>query len=50
MVGTIMIYAILPAAWTSVGYTGQVLLGHAGLFGVGSHRRRAVPEAARRCG
>jgi branched-chain amino acid transport system permease protein len=24
MVGTIMIYAILRTAWTSVGYTGQV--------------------------
>ena len=38
MVGTIMIYAILIYGLDIVvGYTGQVSLGHAGLFGVGSY-------------
>ena len=38
MVGTIMIYAILLYGLDIVvGYTGQVSLGHAGLFGVGSY-------------
>ena len=38
MVGTIMIYAILLFGLDIVvGYTGQVSLGHAGLFGVGSY-------------
>jgi ABC-type branched-subunit amino acid transport system ATPase component/ABC-type branched-subunit amino acid transport system permease subunit len=38
MVGTIMIYAILIFGLDIVvGYTGQVSLGHAGLFGVGSY-------------
>ena len=38
MIGTIMIYAILLFGLDIVvGYTGQVSLGHAGLFGVGSY-------------
>ena len=38
MIGTIMIYAILLYGLDIVvGYTGQVSLGHAGLFGVGSY-------------
>jgi ABC-type branched-subunit amino acid transport system ATPase component/ABC-type branched-subunit amino acid transport system permease subunit len=38
MAGTIMIYAILLFGLDIVvGYTGQVSLGHAGLFGVGSY-------------
>ncbi|MES2188847.1 MAG: branched-chain amino acid ABC transporter ATP-binding protein/permease [Pseudomonadota bacterium] len=38
MAGTIMIYAILLYGLDIVvGYTGQVSLGHAGLFGVGSY-------------
>ncbi len=38
MVGTIMIYAILLYGLDIVvGYTGQVSLGHSGLFGVGSY-------------
>jgi ABC-type branched-subunit amino acid transport system ATPase component/ABC-type branched-subunit amino acid transport system permease subunit len=38
MVGTIMIYAILLFGLDIVvGYTGQVSLGHSGLFGVGSY-------------
>lgn len=38
MLGTIMIYAILLFGLDIVvGYTGQVSLGHAGLFGVGSY-------------
>jgi len=38
MVGTILIYAILLFGLDIVvGYTGQVSLGHAGLFGVGSY-------------
>ncbi len=38
MIGTIMIYAILIFGLDIVvGYTGQVSLGHAGLFGVGSY-------------
>jgi ABC-type branched-subunit amino acid transport system ATPase component/ABC-type branched-subunit amino acid transport system permease subunit len=38
MVGTIMIYAILLYGLDIVvGYTGQVSLGHAGLFGIGSY-------------
>ena len=38
MMGTIMIYAILLFGLDIVvGYTGQVSLGHAGLFGVGSY-------------
>ena len=38
MVGTIMIYSILLFGLDIVvGYTGQVSLGHAGLFGVGSY-------------
>jgi branched-chain amino acid transport system permease protein len=38
MVGTIMIYAILLFGLDIVvGYTGQVSLGHAGLFGIGSY-------------
>ena len=38
MVGTIMIYAVLLFGLDIVvGYTGQVSLGHAGLFGVGSY-------------
>ena len=38
MLGTIMIYAILLYGLDIVvGYTGQVSLGHAGLFGVGSY-------------
>jgi branched-chain amino acid transport system permease protein len=38
MIGTIMIYAILLFGLdVVVGYTGQVSLGHAGLFGVGSY-------------
>jgi branched-chain amino acid transport system permease protein len=38
MIGTIMIYAIvLFGLDIVVGYTGQVSLGHAGLFGVGSY-------------
>ncbi len=38
MAGTIMIYAILIFGLDIVvGYTGQVSLGHAGLFGVGSY-------------
>ena len=38
MIGTIMIYAILVFGLDIVvGYTGQVSLGHAGLFGVGSY-------------
>ena len=38
MIGTIMIYAILLYGLDIVvGYTGQVSLGHSGLFGVGSY-------------
>ncbi|ABM56393.1 branched-chain amino acid ABC transporter ATP-binding protein/permease [Verminephrobacter eiseniae] len=38
MIGTIMIYAILLFGLDIVvGYTGQVSLGHAGLFGVGAY-------------
>ena len=38
MIGTIMIYAILLFGLDIVvGYTGQVSLGHSGLFGVGSY-------------
>ncbi len=38
LIGTIMIYAILLFGLDIVvGYTGQVSLGHAGLFGVGSY-------------
>src|SRR6476469_8138410 len=38
MIGTIMIYAILLYGLDIVvGYTGQVSLGHAGLFGIGSY-------------
>ncbi len=38
MVGTIMIYAVLLYGLDIVvGYTGQVSLGHAGLFGIGSY-------------
>ena len=38
MIGTIMIYAMLLYGLDIVvGYTGQVSLGHAGLFGVGSY-------------
>ncbi len=38
MVGTIMIYAILLFGLDIVvGYTGQVSLGHSGLFGIGSY-------------
>ena len=38
MLGTIMIYAILLYGLDIVvGYTGQVSLGHSGLFGVGSY-------------
>src|SRR5438034_3745683 len=38
MVGTIMIYAILLFGLDIVvGYTGQVSLGHAGLFGIGAY-------------
>ncbi len=38
MIGTIMIYSILLFGLDIVvGYTGQVSLGHAGLFGVGSY-------------
>jgi branched-chain amino acid transport system permease protein len=38
MIGTIMIYAILLFGLDIVvGYTGQVSLGHAGLFGIGSY-------------
>ena len=38
MIGTIMVYAILLFGLDIVvGYTGQVSLGHAGLFGVGSY-------------
>jgi branched-chain amino acid transport system permease protein len=43
MVGTIMIYAILLFGLDIVvGYTGQVSLGHAGLFGVGSYYTAGV--------
>jgi branched-chain amino acid transport system permease protein len=37
LVETIMIYAILLFGLDVVGYTGQVSLGHAGLFGIGAY-------------
>ena len=47
LIETIMIYAILLFGLDIVVGTGQVSLGHAGLFGIGSYGRRAVlPSAA----
>ena len=48
LVETIMIYAIvLFGLDIVVGYTGQVSLGHAGLFGIGAYTAGVL--AARRC-